>query len=571
MAIQIRAIASTAAFCALSITSLDAAARTPQQPAAAPVVFQMRGTLLTPDGQPRTGSLPLRASVYAQQLDDVSLWSEIQEVTLDASGRYALNVGMTDAAGVPLTLFASGAGRWIGIGVVGETEQTPRTMLISVPYAVKASDADTLGGKTPADFLLVSNLRSALQSQGSGGLGNTPGTSVITSTNAIAKSSDTAGSVSNSVMSEVGGLIGVGTLSPGSPLHIVKSDLTTNGVAPMLTLEHAGRPAGGGFGSGIDFVQTQNTGLGSTTIASIQASFVTPGSGNAGMLDFRTNDAGGAPASRMMIDNVGNVGIGTTAPATPMEIQKTDTSSATVATLLTLRHTSSTGVSGGGFGSAIDFVQTNNSGQGSTKVASIQSYFATPGNGNSGVLDFRTADAGTTPVSRMVINNFGNVGIGTSSPTARLDVTGNINVSGNINAKYQDVAEWVETPTPLEAGTVVIVDPDGSNRVLKSARAYDTRVAGAVSKQPGLILGEAGDTKAMVAQSGRVRIKVDARYGAVKVGDLLVTSPTPGYAMKSRPVLVGGVWIHRAGTLLGKALEALPNGKGEILVLLTLQ
>lgn len=68
-----------------------------------------------------------------------------------------------------------------------------------------------------------------------------------------------------------------------------------------------------------------------------------------------------------------------------------------------------------------------------------------------------------------------------------------------------------------------------------------------------------------------MRIKVDARYGAVKVGDLLVTSPTPGYAMKSKPVLVNGVWIHRAGTLLGKALEALPNGKGEILVLLTLQ
>ncbi|MBP8273746.1 MAG: hypothetical protein KAY59_04910, partial [Acidobacteria bacterium] len=70
---------------------------------------------------------------------------------------------------------------------------------------------------------------------------------------------------------------------------------------------------------------------------------------------------------------------------------------------------------------------------------------------------------------------------------------------------------------------------------------------------------------------GRVRIKVDATYGAVKVGDLLVTSPTPGYAMRSRPMLVGGVPVHRAGTILGKALEALPNGRGEILVLLTLQ
>ena len=75
----------------------------------------------------------------------------------------------------------------------------------------------------------------------------------------------------------------------------------------------------------------------------------------------------------------------------------------------------------------------------------------------------------------------------------------------------------------------------------------------------------------MVAQSGRVRVKADARYGAIKIGDLLVTSPTPGYAMRSRPMRVAGQALHRPGTLLGKALEALPSGRGEILVLLTLQ
>jgi len=48
-----------------------------------------------------------------------------------------------------------------------------------------------------------------------------------------------------------------------------------------------------------------------------------------------------------------------------------------------------------------------------------------------------------------------------------------------------------------------------------------------------------------------------------------VTSPTAGYAMKSKPIRVAGPDIHRPGTILGKALEPLPNGKGEILVLLT--
>ena len=75
----------------------------------------------------------------------------------------------------------------------------------------------------------------------------------------------------------------------------------------------------------------------------------------------------------------------------------------------------------------------------------------------------------------------------------------------------------------------------------------------------------------MVAHSGRVKVKVDAGYGAIAAGDLLVTSPTPGSAMRSEPVNIGGAAIHRPGTLVGKALEPLTEGVGEILVLLMLQ
>ena len=65
-------------------------------------------------------------------------------------------------------------------------------------------------------------------------------------------------------------------------------------------------------------------------------------------------------------------------------------------------------------------------------------------------------------------------------------------------------------------------------------------------------------------------VAADATYGRSN-RRLLVTSPTPGYAMRSKPMRLAGQTMHRPGTLLGKALEALPNGKGEILVLLTLQ
>jgi hypothetical protein len=144
-------------------------------------------------------------------------------------------------------------------------------------------------------------------------------------------------------------------------------------------------------------------------------------------------------------------------------------------------------------------------------------------------------------------------------------------VKGNIAAKFQDVAEWVPTTADLAAGTVVVLDPVRSNHVLASSRAYDTTVAGVISPQPGIILGEAGPSKALVATTGRVRVRVDATAQPIAIGDLLVTSDKSGVAMKSVAANLQGIAMHRPGTVLGKALEPLPGGTGEILVLLSLQ
>ena len=180
--------------------------------------------------------------------------------------------------------------------------------------------------------------------------------------------------------------------------------------------------------------------------------------------------------------------------------------------------------------------------------------------------------------------NAGNVGIGTTNPNAKLEVAGNLSVTGtgnisaagtieggNIKAKYQDVAEWVESSQALPAGTLVVLDHTKSNQVIASSQAYDTRVAGVISEQPGIALGEAGDNKVLVATTGRVRLTVDAAKGPIQIGDLLVTSDIPGVAMKSEALNVGGVQLHRPGTLVGKALEPLAKGQGKILVLLSLQ
>jgi hypothetical protein len=201
---------------------------------------------------------------------------------------------------------------------------------------------------------------------------------------------------------------------------------------------------------------------------------------------------------------------------------------------------------------------------------------------NGGVNGFR-AKAGTTSASdsvatfenssgvQMIVRGNGNVGIGTTTPSNKLHVAGSITVDGNINAKYQDLAEWVESTEQLLPGTVVILDPARTNQVISSTQSYDTGVAGVVSLRPGIVLGEKGDNKVLVATTGRVKVKVTAENGPIKIGDLLVTSDQPGVGMKSVAVDVGGVRIHRPGTIIGKALEPLISGSGEILVLLSLQ
>lgn len=171
----------------------------------------------------------------------------------------------------------------------------------------------------------------------------------------------------------------------------------------------------------------------------------------------------------------------------------------------------------------------------------------------------------------------GMIGVNMTNPSSALDVGGNIHASGSISAAsvigavYQDLAEWVPAAGELEPGTVVVLNPATPNEVMRSTHTYDTTVAGVVSAQPGIILGTASASKAKVATTGRVKVRADATPAPIAIGDLLVTGEKPGTAMRSLPVMVGDVAMHRPGTVIGKALEPLASGEGEILVLLSLQ
>jgi hypothetical protein len=238
-----------------------------------------------------------------------------------------------------------------------------------------------------------------------------------------------------------------------------------------------------------------------------------------------------------------------------------------------------------------------NTGSNNTAMGYIAGYNNTTGTYNTflgayagytstGTLTNATAIGYNTQVTQsnsVILGNGANVGIGTTAPTVKLDVvgggagttvahfSGDVVVDGNIAAKYQDVAEWVPAAFALSAATVVVLDTRQSNQVIASSKAYDTGVAGVVTATPGIILGEAGENKVKVATTGRVKVKADAQGKPIAVGDLLVTSNKEGVAMRSEPLDIGGTPLHRPGTIIGKALEPLSDGQGEILVLLSLQ
>jgi hypothetical protein len=150
-------------------------------------------------------------------------------------------------------------------------------------------------------------------------------------------------------------------------------------------------------------------------------------------------------------------------------------------------------------------------------------------------------------------------------------VTGNIDVKGDINLTNADCAEDFDVIDPLtaEPGTVMVLGDEGG--LSPSSKAYDKRVAGVVSGagsyKPGIVLDkqESDRVRRPIALLGKVFCKVDAQHGAIEVGDLLTTSPTPGHAMRADDPM------KAFGTVIGKALRPFAGGKGMIPILIALQ
>jgi hypothetical protein len=177
------------------------------------------------------------------------------------------------------------------------------------------------------------------------------------------------------------------------------------------------------------------------------------------------------------------------------------------------------------------------------------------------------------PMSGIRIAENGWVGVGVDAPTTPLHVqgttrTGVLEITGG-----SDLSERFDIAGPnIEPGYTVCIDPEAPGRLVVSTLPYDRTVAGVVSGaggvNPGMLMGQEGtpaDGRWPVALTGRVWVWCDASAAPIEPGDLLTTSAVAGHAMNA----VDGPAAR--GSVLGKAMTALPGGRGLVLALVALQ
>jgi hypothetical protein len=140
-------------FCVLLSVSFMHAQQTASS-SAVPRFVNFSGKAADVQGKTITGIAGVTFAIYKDQSEGAALWLETQNIQADTKGNYTVQLGVTKPDGLPLDLFSSGEARWLGVTINGGTEQ-PRVLLLSVPYALKALDAETLGGRPASAFMIA--------------------------------------------------------------------------------------------------------------------------------------------------------------------------------------------------------------------------------------------------------------------------------------------------------------------------------------------------------------------------------------------------------------------------------
>jgi hypothetical protein len=309
--------------------------------ATVPRLVTLNGVIRDRTGRPLTGVVGLRFALYKEQ-NGTPLWTEVQNTQLDEQGRYTVLLGATRGEGLPTELFAASDSHWLGVqALLPDEEEQPRLLLVSVPYALKAADADTLGGKPLSAFVLSetsedSNAPDSSEKKLSESDANVFAVSGTGSVNKLPKWQDTAGTLIDSAVFESGGNVGIGTTAPIGTLNVLKE-----GAPNYITLSAYGADV---YDKGFLVRTARGTSSSPQAVQQGNAIFNLYGQGHDGLdygvaagismavdgavsvgkvpgtILFQTSNSAGTFAERMRVNSSGNVGIGTASPTAKLDV-----------------------------------------------------------------------------------------------------------------------------------------------------------------------------------------------------------------------------------------------------------
>ena len=226
-----------------------ASAQTPTSGSTVPALVQFNGSVSDLNGRALSGVRGVTFHLYADAEGGAPLWMETQNVQVDSRGHYTVMLGSTTSEGLPKELFISGVARWLGVQPEGQAEQ-PRVLLLSVPYALKAADAETLGGFPLSAFVLASPATAGtppIASASSSSPNSTPPLSGTGTADFVPLWLDSSGTLGNSVLFQSGSgttaKVGINTTTPTVTLD-VKGAGTIRGLLSLPSIAVATATAG---------------------------------------------------------------------------------------------------------------------------------------------------------------------------------------------------------------------------------------------------------------------------------------------------------------------------------------